>query len=444
VIDLSATGFAAASPSEAVPTPGSVLESFDLLLGDRMIWSGEAVVVHGAADRVGGRFTSGILELRHLRLQATLEERMAILQEQKERLPAEWRAAVAELRLLLESVRDELEEVEHGEARDPMRWAEEEEQLFSGLLDRWGRPYYGAVARLHAMSQHFDTRTAMLGRGYATAMIMPLLMACPLHRRSYEKPLGYAGDYRMMELFCADRLSGDGLVGRFLHLIMQNYTMSRSVRARQEVLRQAIERAIQLSGDGAIRVLAVAAGPAIELRRVFEKCGPLQRPVQIILLDQDPSAHESAHSHLTRILLERHHGTLPVSVRCLHFSVRQLLKPETPEDHRVLGEITDIDLIYSAGLYDYLPDLVARRLTRVLYARLRPGGRLLVGNMVETPDSTWMLEFVLGWQLLYRTDQAMLRLAQYVSPTPERIQITPDATGCCMFLDLIKPVEAVA
>ena len=439
VLDLSTTGFAAALMSELlVLAPGSHLESLELMLGARVIWSGEAAVVHGGDGRLGARFTSGVLDLRHLRLEATLEGRMAVLEEQKVRLPSEWRAAVADLRHLLESVRAELEEGELGEARDPMSHGEEEPVLFARLGARWGAAYYDAVATLHEMSRDFDARTNALACGYASSMIMPLLMACPIHRRAYEKPLGYAGDYRMMELLCTDELSGDGPFGRFLHLTMQNYTLGRTVRTRQVVMRDAVRRAMEAEGSGPVRVLAVAAGPAIELRRLLEETVDLQRPVQIILLDQDPSAHEAAHRHLTRILLERHHGLLPITVQCLHFSVRQLLKPQTPEDHAVRDGLGELDLVYSAGLYDYLPDLVAQRLTSVLYSRLRPGGRLLLGNMVETPDTTWVLHFVLGWPLLYRDDESMLRLGPRLGPAPASVGITRDSTERCIFLDVTR------
>jgi hypothetical protein len=439
VLDLSTTGFAAALPSGLVLTPGSTLESFELMIGDRVVWSGEAMLVHGGDDRIGGRFTSGVIELSQFRLHATLERRMAILQEQQTLLSAEWRAAVADLRHLLEGIRAELEAIEQDEQRDPMRRGEQEAALFASLSDHWGATYYGAIAHLHRLSGAFDGPTEAAARGYASAMIMPLLMACPIHRRAYEKPLGYAGDYRMMELLCSEELSGEGLFGRFLHRTMQNYTLGRAVRARQVVMGDAIRRAMASEGDHPVRILALAAGPAIELRKLLAETTKVARPVEVILLDQDPSAHEAAHRHLTRILLERHRGLLPVSVRSLHFSVRQLLKPVASDDHRVADSLQDLDLIYSAGLYDYLPDLVALRLTTLLYSRLRGGGRLLLGNMAETPDTTWMLHFVLGWTLLYRTDQSMLRLAQRLHPTPDHVDITRDATGRCLFLDVGMP-----
>lgn len=439
VLDLSTAGFAAAAPPQLALAPGSVLESFQLLVDNHPIWTADATVVHGSVERIGARFTSGVLDLHHLRLGATMDGRLAIHAEQRARLPAEWRAAVADVRQLLEDARLAVEDLERGGGHDPIAGGEEEAKLFEALRTRWGSAFYGGIAQLHEMSKGLDERAKVLGRSYASSLLMPLLAACPIHRRAYEKPLGYSGDYRMMELFFSSALTGEGLFGRFLHSVMQNYTLGRAVRAREAVMREAARTAANAAGDGPIRILALAAGPAIELRRLLKATEQLDRPVELILLDQDCSAHETAHRHLTRILLERHRGMLPVSVRCLHFSVRQLLRPQTPEDAQVVSEtLANLDLVYSAGLYDYLPEPVAALLTRLLYGRLRPGGRLLLGNLIETPDSTWMMDYVLGWPLVYRTHQTMLRLAEPLNPAPQQTTITEDATGHCLFLDITK------
>ncbi|MGD0675949.1 MAG: hypothetical protein ABSC94_11050 [Polyangiaceae bacterium] len=439
VIDLSTSGCSAVAPSGFVPTPGSLLEDFELVLGVRPIWAGDAIVVHGSPERFGARFTSGLLDVDHLRLGATLEGRLAIRSEQRERLPATWRAAVADLRHLLEAARGEVEEFERTESQDPLRRKDEEAEIFEALRVRWGEPFLDALRELHAMSKDFDDRTASVGRGYASTMLMPLLTTCPLMRRAYEKPLGYAGDFRMMELCFATEPLGDGLFGRFLSFMSSHLSLTRTAVAREAVVREAVQRMVEKRGPGSepVRVLAVAAGPAMELRRWLEQVGDLQRPVQLILLDQDRSAHESAHRHLTRILLEQHRGMLPVTVRCLHFSVRQLVSPRAPEEHAVVSEtLADLDLVYSTGLYDYLPDPIGQRLTQRLCSLLRPGGQALIGNMVEATDATWLMEYALDWPILYRTEKDMLRLAERLEPAPANLTVTRDTTGGCLFLDV--------
>ena len=117
--------------------------------------------------------------------------------------------------------------------------------------------------------------------------------------------------------------------------------------------------------------------------------------------------------------------------------MRQILRPQTPEDVRVVQDtLSNLDLIYSAGLYDYLPDRVAVLLTKRLFGRLRPGGRMLLGNVVETPDCTWMMDYVVGWSLIYRDVATMRKLADGLAPA--RVGITRDATEHCIFLDVTK------
>jgi extracellular factor (EF) 3-hydroxypalmitic acid methyl ester biosynthesis protein len=440
LIDLSANGFSAAVPPDLLLAPGSVLESLELRLANRCIWSGQAVVVHGSADRIGARFSSGVIDLQQMRLGATLEGRLAVLTEQRQRLPEAWRAEVADLRHLLEEVRGEIEAIEREDAYDPLRRRDEEGQLFEALRDRWGGAYYEAVTRLHEMSRGLDDRAALLGRSYASSMLMPLLAACPLHKRSYEKPLGYAGDYRMMELCFAKEPVGESLFGRFLFSIAQSYTLARAVVARERVVRDALRRCVEQPGTDPVRILAVAAGPAMELRRWLDEVTVLERPVELMLLDQDRAAHESAHRQITRVLFERHRGMLPVTVRCLHFSVSQLIsRNHSAEERAVLEErLADLDLVYSTGLYDYLNDPVATRLTRRLYGQLREGGKLLLGNLDAASDTTWILDYVLDWPLIYREESDLLQIGRRLSPVPTRIGVTRDDTGRCLFLDVTR------
>ena len=80
-------------------------------------------------------------------------------------------------------------------------------------------------------------------------MILPFTIASPFHRRAHEKPLGYAGDYRMMEL-CFSEPAGDGLFGGFIDAVIKSSTLIRAVVARELVMRQAVREAIEAPATG--------------------------------------------------------------------------------------------------------------------------------------------------------------------------------------------------
>jgi len=102
----------------------------------------------------------------------------------------------------------------------------------------------------------------------------------------------------------------------------------------------------------------------------------------------------------------------------------------------VATTLRDLDLLYSAGLYDYLSQSVATTLTERLYSTLRPGGRLFLGNLKRCEVTSWMMDFVLAWHLEYRNETSMLDLARTLEGASA--DVTTDETGRCVFLDVLK------
>ena len=70
------------------------------------------------------------------------------------------------------------------------------------------------------------------------------------------------------------------------------------------------------------------------------------------------------------------------------------------------------DLIYSAGLYDYLPEPLARRLTQRLLGLLQPQGRLLIANFLPGGSGRGYMELFMDWPLIVRDADQMTALAQ--------------------------------
>jgi len=79
--------------------------------------------------------------------------------------------------------------------------------------------------------------------------------------------------------------------------------------------------------------------------------------------------------------------------------------------------VDDFDLIYAAGLYDYLGDDLARTLTAALFRMLRSGGRLLIANFTPATHDAAFMETFMDWRLIYRTAEEVRSLAGGISPT---------------------------
>ena len=68
------------------------------------------------------------------------------------------------------------------------------------------------------------------------------------------------------------------------------------------------------------------------------------------------------------------------------------------------------DLIYSAGLFDYLKTQSAIATVRALFHCLKPGGLLVVANLTEANPEIAYMETVMDWWMQYRGEAGALAL----------------------------------
>jgi hypothetical protein len=103
------------------------------------------------------------------------------------------------------------------------------------------------------------------------------------------------------------------------------------------------------------------------------------------------------------------------------------------------------DLIYVAGLYDYLAQPIARKLTHQLFTMLRPGGQLLLGNVVANMPGAAYIEAYMDWWLIYRDRAAMSDLmAALPANVVSSQRIFDEEQRQIIFLELTKAESASA
>ena len=218
-------------------------------------------------------------------------------------------------------------------------------------------------------------------------------------RRSFEKPRGYAGDAVML-----DHIYGTG-EGRLaphpastdgqVYAYTLNAPAPAAVRFRRQVLARLIDEAAERRGEGKAVVVSIACGHLREadLSRAVQ-AGKLR---SFLAIDQDVESLN---------VVDTDYGLLHVETR--HGSVRQVIGDRI--------HLPRCDLIYAAGLYDYLDDKVAMRLLQIMVAALNPGGRVLVANFVPNVPDVGYMEAFMDWWLTYRDMQQVTQLFDALPP----------------------------
>ena len=99
----------------------------------------------------------------------------------------------------------------------------------------------------------------------------------------------------------------------------------------------------------------------------------------------------------------------------------------------------NLDFVYAAGLYDYLSQPFATRLTKVMFDMLRSGGRLLVANFVPDHREIGYMETFMQWYLIYRTESELEAVADEIPSEEIAYRRTFfEENGNIVFLELVK------
>ncbi|MCJ8517274.1 SAM-dependent methyltransferase [Pseudorhizobium tarimense] len=212
----------------------------------------------------------------------------------------------------------------------------------------------------------------------------------PFTRWSFEKPRGYSGDAHLIDFIyghpsVADEIRSSSLLGQTLHRYTYNAPSAVAVRERRDLLTRYVDQVAAEKGPEA-EILTIAAGHLREAdRSVALKQGAIKRWVA---LDQDPMSVGATARDFQGTCVEAIDG-----------SVRSMLTRSQ--------DLGTFDFIYAAGLYDYLADKVAIKLTQTCLDRLKPGGMFLFANFsTEVPDDGYM-ETIMNWTLLLRSQSEM-------------------------------------
>jgi extracellular factor (EF) 3-hydroxypalmitic acid methyl ester biosynthesis protein len=269
-------------------------------------------------------------------------------------------------------------------------------------------------------------------RNFAQSALHPLLLRAPFVYRTFAKPLGYAGDYEMVNQILSDPRQGDSTYFQLINTLFLKAAVAEAHRNRIKILEEHLQKAAEAAQrqGRAMEVLNVGCGPAVEIQR-FLRAHPDPGCLRFTLMDFSQETLQYTREQIDSIAGG---DGKQVQVRYVNESVHALLKragrPETgPDDMR-------FDFVYCAGLFDYLSDKVCGRLLQYFATRTRPGGRVLVSNVHSANPERNGMEHLLEWHLIYR-DEAQL---ESLLPEPrEAMRLYTDATGVNVFAEFRTP-----
>ncbi|MGC1479007.1 MAG: class I SAM-dependent methyltransferase [Chthoniobacterales bacterium] len=267
---------------------------------------------------------------------------------------------------------------------------------------------------------------------FARRELHPFMLCAPFVWRSFNKPLGYAGDYEMVNMMLQESPTvGNNTYAQIYHDLTTSVGACIAHRNRVKILEgQLAEEATRVTEDEEriFTALSVACGPAIEAQR-FVRNHPVSNQTALHLMDFNEETLAYTTGRLELAVSES--GNKP-TLKFIQKSIDELLKNIHLESE---GFFPSYDMIYCGGLFDYFPDNVCRNLLSLYYQWIRPGGLLVTTNVHPDNPEKMMMEHLLEWYLIYRDESHLASLA----PKGSNGDVFTDETGLNAFLTIRKP-----
>jgi extracellular factor (EF) 3-hydroxypalmitic acid methyl ester biosynthesis protein len=259
---------------------------------------------------------------------------------------------------------------------------------------------------------------------YLQRELLPYLLLTRIGERSYAKPRGYAGDFLTIQWYYENRPEGVGRLGPLIDRCFLEIRAAQAVRNRRGLLAAHITEALRQAEDRTARITSMASGPAAE---VFDVFAGMEDPSRLhaSLIDIDLQALAFVSDHCDRLKLRRHVDLHQGNLVYLAMGRQKL-------------NLREQDLVYSIGLIDYFSDKFVIALLNYAHSLLRPGGKVVLGNFHPGNPDKVLMDHVLDWKLIHRSEEDMNRLYAASRFGRPCTNIQFEAAGVNLFAECVR------
>jgi hypothetical protein len=245
-------------------------------------------------------------------------------------------------------------------------------------------------------------------------------------KRAFEKPRGYPGDYKMLEIVYDNKPISKN-IGMYFDNNFLKSPYATALRIRKDRLRALLQNYINEAKSTKIQILNIASGSCREIRELLPSL-KTQNSITFTCLDWDEEALNFSKDALSKGRKKN------IVFKFVKEDIMDIIRNKGP-----LQLYNKQNLIYSIGLIDYLPDRVLRKLIVALFQLLQEGGKLILThkNREKTfppihPD--WFCD----WRFVSRNKDEIVKLFYNCGLSRFSVSIESDDFGYIYYFSLTK------
>ncbi len=334
----------------------------------------------------------------------------------KDQIKPSFKLAISEIAALLMELRDWLGGIENSVRLQGVAGEDYDRATVEQLYQEVSPSLSAAFRVFEEEARSVPDALIGLYAEHVRAILHPLVLCAPFVHRSFTKPLYYPGDYEVMNFMLGDPFQGNSLYARIFNAWVVRSGACATYRFRvdylEERLREESRRVVSQLGRPC-RVLSLGCGAAPEVQR-FIMNDRLSSETSFTLLDFSADTLKYTRE---RISAAKAIANREVATHVQEFSVQQMLAHGTRllSNHSLeqsgLLQRGHYDLVYCAGLFDYLSDRICERLLNIFWELAAPGAAVVATNFAPPNPMHAFMDYVLDWRLLHRGEPLVRSLA---------------------------------
>jgi len=243
--------------------------------------------------------------------------------------------------------------------------------------------------------------------------------------RATKKPSGYPGDFKTIEAVYDGICLSDG-IGEYLDHNFFSAALAKAIVNRKDWMANwLLSRLGGRTGD--LRMLNVASGSCREWFEVMQK-KPRLEGVELTCLDQDGDSLSYSKERM-----ESFSSGLKIT------PVKDnVLKIALAKKERNIEKYGQFDVVYSIGLYDYLPDNVLSRLISSQNALLKDNGRSIFAFKDRERYNPTRYDWTCDWKFVPRNPQGIEKLLREAGADTSAMDVSREPSGVIIFYETKK------
>lgn len=279
-----------------------------------------------------------------------------------------------------------------------------------------------------AAEEVVDSSDRRKAKQFARKTLFPFILGSPFLARIVERPIGVPGDFGMLGQIMGNPFEGHSLYDRIINGWILHSGAANAYRYRVMLLDREIRNTVMRKSAAGSKadILSMASGVGFEVQQFIQRPIP-ECEANFTLVDFSEDTLKEARRQYDLL------GKIPdtVTLRLEESSVLELAnRARGIQPDLEIGFEPDqqYDLVYCAGLFDYLSDRMIVRVVAYLHGLLSEGGELVVSNYTPKNPLKGLMTLALDWELIYRSEEHFASLVERAVPGAD-FTIEADAEG---------------